>query len=503
MADTKVKSPANYLRELRARLQRLQERFQQIEIARRTGTPAPNVNRYLKAGRIPAEFCLALADAFDLSADWVMRGEGEPVTSDVRAETSAKAGELLGLVKAMNAVARLRLGAVVGDRQRKVVRELAETLETFDRLRERMNERSRPVISALLGDLEDALARTEMPRATSLRETAVELSRLCTDDDVLERLDRCQASTEYLTGHTEEALKYLRRVFARRIRDGVLDSDASLSISVGFVMQLRETARIAETIRVGGAILSLVPDALTDHLSVLSVRVLHAGCMVEVGRMDEGLPILNKTCPKLPADSMLGTVMLLRGLTLAGVMGYRDACGYGAHSRARSRFLVRLACFCEDAVSLQHALDYMTGIGEHLIPPEEFDAQVVHLQLRTMQGRKGVAREYQKMIERNPPVAANETMRRLLVATHGAQLARLARDERSLRHWTAETSAALRKIAPEFTPRIDTRVLHLRNLEAASTGKADRSHQTEATALRAELQRWVQGGYHGLSLNSR
>ncbi|MBK8208029.1 MAG: helix-turn-helix transcriptional regulator [Planctomycetes bacterium] len=499
MADTKVKSPATYLRELRTRLQRLQERFQQIEIARRTGTPAPNVNRYLKAGRIPAEFCLALADAFDLSADWVMRGEGEPVTSDVRAETSAKAGELLDLVKAMNAVARMRLGAVVGDRQRKVVRELAETLETFDRLRERMNERSRPVISALLGDLEDALARFEMPRATSLRETAVELSRLCTDDAVLERLDRCQASTEYLTGHTEEALKFLRRVFARRIRDGVLESDASLSISLGFVMQLRETARMAETIRVSGAILSLVPDALADHFSVLSVRVLHAGSLVEVGRLDEGLPILNKTCPKLPPDSMLGTVMLLRGLTLAGVMGYRDAYGYGANSRARSRFLVRLACFHEDAASLQHALDHLTGIGEHVIPPEEFDAQVAHLLLRATQGRKSVAKEYQQMIERNPPVAANETMRQLLITTHGAQVARHARDQQSLRHWTDAASAALRKVVPEFTPRVDTRVLHLRNLEAATTG----SHKAQATALREDLQTWTKAGYHGLALNKR
>ena len=145
-----MKSADQYNAALRGRLNKLADRFQQVEIARRTGVATANVHRYLRAGRIPAEFCLALIDAFDLSPDWLMKGEGEPITSDLKAATAAKAGDLLDLVKAMNAVARMRLGAVVGDGDRKKLRELSDTLQTFDRLKERMNDRTRPVLARLL-----------------------------------------------------------------------------------------------------------------------------------------------------------------------------------------------------------------------------------------------------------------------------------------------------------------------------------------------------------------
>ncbi|MCA8917634.1 MAG: hypothetical protein KDB32_00960 [Planctomycetes bacterium] len=491
MAKQKLKSLDDYNHELRARLHRLRDRYQQIDIARRTGVPAPNVHRYMRSGKIPAEFCLALVDAFELSPDWLMRGEGDPVTSDVKASTAAKAGELLDLVKTMNAVARMRLGAVVGDRDRKKLRELSETLETFDRLRERMNENTRPVLSQLLEDLAEALAKLEIPRARVLRETAVELSRLCTDEAILERLDSLQSGVEYMTGRPDQALEYERRVFARRVRDGRLAGGDGLSL----VMTLRDTGRIEEARRVCGAILSLLGDARENLPAVFEMRMFMGNFHVELGNMREGIVLLQECYPQIPPERRIAaTILLVRGQVLAGLMGYHEAFHFGVRTSGSARLLLRLACFREDTELLEHASKNLLGRGVHDVPPDEYDSQRAALLLRASAG-KSKASDFDRMVEKHPPVVATQAMRRLMLAVHGGQFARIASDKKALRSKVSETQAAFEALPPDLYPRCEFKVIHLRNMAALGKSKA---WQEPAKALHNELQQWINNGYLGL-----
>ncbi|MCB9895288.1 MAG: helix-turn-helix transcriptional regulator [Planctomycetes bacterium] len=491
-----MKSAGTQNAALRKRLNKLADRFPQIEIARRTGVAPANVHRYLRAGRIPAEFCLALVEAFDLSPDWLLKGEGEPITSDLKADTAAKAGDLLDLVKAMNAVARMRLGAVVGDRDRHKLRELSETLQTFDRLKERMNDRTRPVLARLLDDLGQALAGMDIARARVLRETAVELSRLCTDDTLLERLDTLQSGVEYLTGQLEPALEFDRRVFARRVRDGRLSGDDDVSQLVHLVMSLRETGRIAEARRVCGAILSLMDEQAVNSRGALEMRIFMGSFHVELGDLEQGLAMLREAYPRIPRESRIaGTILMARALMLAGVMDYFEAHTFGYRTAGGSRLLMREACFREDPAMLAHAARHLIGTGEPCVPHAEYDAQRTQLVQRALEG-KGRAGDFQRMAERHPPVTASRYMRDLLLAVHAAQHARLLGDRRELKARAEQTHGALAAIPPEIHPPIELTALHLKN--AAALGKTGPWPIRTAGALK-DVSAWVQRGYAGLA----
>jgi hypothetical protein len=490
-----MKSTSQYNAELRSRLQKLGERYQQIELARRTGVPAPNVHRYLRAGKIPAEFCLALVEAFDLSPEWLVKGEGAPVTSDVQSAAAEKAGELLELVKAMNAVARMRLGAVVGDRDRKKLRELSDTLETYDRLRERMNDKSRPVLEQLLNDLSSALSEYDMPRARVLRETALELSRLCTDDRLQERLDTLQSTVEYMSGHLEESLAFERRIFSRRVRDGSLDEPGSIASCLNMVMSLRDTGRIREAQRTTGAILALLGEDAHPTPELLDLRMFMGNFKVELGDMTGGLAIMQSTYPLISAERRnVGTILLSRGLLLAGLMNYHEVLHFGSRVAGRSRLLLRFACFREDRELLKHATSELVGQRADCVPPEEYDAERARLLLKAL-GGKGKISEFDKMVGAHPPPVPVPAVLRLILAVHRGQYARLIGDRKALRSQATETQRAFKTLPAELLPRCEFKVLHLRNLVALGRAK---SSAAQADAIRTELEDWVARGYRGL-----
>lgn len=499
MATTKLKPQESYRNELRSRLHTLRDRFQQVEIARRTGLPAANVHRYMKSGKIPAEFVCALTDAFDLSPEWLLKGEGEPVTSDVKAAASAKAGELLDLVKAMNAVARMRLGAVVGDSDRRRVRELSETLETFDRLRARMNEKSRPVLEQIISDMGRALSRMDMPEARSLRETAVELSRLCTDDDLLERLDEVQSGVEYLSGNVDKALEFVRRVFARRVRDGRLTELSSIQVCTNFVMALRETSRIAEARRVAGAIVSLVEGTDEVAPTLCDLRMLWGNLHIEMGELAEGMRIMEAEFAKVPPSKRISaTVLMARGLQLTGVMDYFGLVNFGVTSSGRQRLLLRLACFREDEAMLKHATENLIGTDANSAKPDEYDALRARLLLKVLRGGKSGLREFDKLADEHPPVAPSPTVRRIYVEVHRGQLARLAGDRKAVMTQVARTREAYTELPPEISTRTEFRVLHLRALAYLCDNRASATIKKEAREVHTELQTWINKGYRGL-----
>ena len=148
---------------VRGRLNILTENHAQAEIARRTGFPPANVHRFLKGGKIPADFCGAVVREFGINPAWLLTGEGAPRLSDVTEGTMRMAGNVLELVEAMSAVARMRLGSLTGKHHLRVLRELNDALED--------HERTAQVVSTRMESFktlsEDNLANSENIRHTS------------------------------------------------------------------------------------------------------------------------------------------------------------------------------------------------------------------------------------------------------------------------------------------------------------------------------------------------
>ncbi|MHC4840349.1 MAG: hypothetical protein ACYTDT_05215 [Planctomycetota bacterium] len=494
-AVSKVKS-TDHQQGLRDRLLQLTERYQQAEIATRTGTPPANVHRYLKAGKIPGEFLCAIVANFDVDPEWLLAGKGEQASSNVKAETAAKAGELLDLVKTMNAISRMRLGAIVKDRDRKLVRELGDALQTFDRLREKMNEQSAPVMKQLVEELQTCLKRMDMDRAKVIAHTATELSRICLDDELLLQLDSQLAGVAYLSGKLDEAIYHDRKVFARQMVNGVIETPDEIANCTNLVMLLRDSGHWEESRRVGEAVLALVPD-LEAPIPALRVLQMMMGMMdVECGDVARGLARCNQIWPMLAGQHRVSeTVMMVRVNLVTGIMNYFEAVEFGDQSMGKSRMLVRLAGAFEDPAMLKHAIDNLIGDSPIQIPPTEYDARRVLLIDRILAGKKAKITDFDTLAQDSPPVAAKREVAEMILALHRAQIARLLGNKKALRPQVQESIRCLRKVGPDTGLRIEFHFMHLRNLKALG-GK---TFDPDIAALQTELTAIVDAGIRGFA----
>ena len=75
--------------EIRERLRQLVKTRSQSDLARKTNTLVSTVNRYLKATKIPGEFCAAVINGLGVNPAWLMTGEGTPFLADVSAKANA------------------------------------------------------------------------------------------------------------------------------------------------------------------------------------------------------------------------------------------------------------------------------------------------------------------------------------------------------------------------------------------------------------------------------
>lgn len=491
---SEVKS-GDYQQMLRERLQQLTERYQQAEIAARTGTPTANVHRYLKAGKIPSEFLAAIVEHFDIDSEWLLTGKGEAASSSVKTETAAKAGELLDLVKTMNAISRMRLGAIVNDKDRKLMRELGDALRSFDRLREKMNQQSRPVMKQLVDELRQCLHDMDTDRARIIAQTAVELSRICLDDELLLQLDAQLAGVAYLTGELETAVSHDRKVFARRIANGVIQSPEEIASCTNLVMLLRDSGHGEESRRIGKAVLALIPDHDQPVPALNVLKMMLSMMDVEAGEVAKGLARCQKIWPTLEVGRRISeTVIMLRIYTLTGTMSYFEAAMFGDESKGKSRTLVRWAALQENAKALKHAVSNFIGETPELIASGEYDAQFARLLERVLSDKKAGIKDFDKLADDYPPVAPNKLMVDLLLAVHRAQVARLCGDIKTLKAMATESIRCIGKINNDSNIRVDFWIVHLRNMKAI-TGKVFTEQIAE---LQLKLNEQVKNGFHGL-----
>ncbi|MBZ0136226.1 MAG: hypothetical protein K8I27_07630 [Planctomycetes bacterium] len=348
---------------LQERLTTITRTFSLSEIARRTETPLTNVHRYAGGSRIPAEFCAALVTRMGVNPGWLLAGEGLPWTSDITAGTTSMAGDLLELVEAMNAVTRMRLGALTGKHHLGVLRQLNDALVHFEDLRIRMNSHAEPVYRKLLDDLQKALARMDVDRAEEIARAAVQVARLCREPELERRHTRLKAHYAYLRGDHDAALAHQQESFRAILGEGVIAAEPDLEEAARLVTLLGAAGRSDDGLRLGEAAMLLAGEAGTSWPTWAHLACLCGNLMVETGRLYEGLALLKRWFPQVQGEGRQRAAQdsLTMALLYAGLMSPDEAFDYGGHNEFKAINLVMVGVYMEDADYLRRAFDYLEG----------------------------------------------------------------------------------------------------------------------------------------------
>jgi len=473
--------------DVRQRLRLLAARFPQAEIARRTSTSPANVHRYLRLGKVPVSFCAALVQAFQVNPAWLLTGQGGMLLSDVRAPVQQLGGDMLELVETMGAVTRMRLGEITSRPDQQTLRSLSDSLDSLERMRQTLNTRAGPLLQGTLTELRRSFGGMQMDRAGTLIETARKLARLTVDDGLLEQLDAAESSYHYLTARVEAALEFERRVFARRTRAGVIRSGPELNSTLQFTMLLRETGRLLEGRRVCRAVLALAEESSQDPTYKV-MQLLEANLSIELGDLADGLATTVRVFPTLTQDNFGVGPLYTRAMLLSGNQSFHDAMQIGTMNGGKARMLMRHAATRENAAELQVALQTLVGPLPQRVPEPEYDTQLAALILACLQGKKRGVSDYDAILRDHPPASHSPALKRVMVAIHRGQVARLGGDKRGLRNAAAETEQALVAAPQELFVKLDWKATRLLNLRAVKDSAA-------LPAAEAELLRWQSLGY--------
>jgi hypothetical protein len=312
--------------DLRERLSVIAQRFSQSEISRRTHTPVSSVNRYLNGVRIPGEFCSDLVRGLGVNPAWLLAGEGAPWLAEVRGETGRMAGDLLELVEAMNAVSRMKLGSLAGKPQMRMLRELSDALVTFDNLRGRIDDQSRPIFKQILKDWRESLFKRDADKADALAKAALQVSRLCHDETLAIDFLSVAAHQAWSENDAARAVHLQRRALLSSLATGDFPTETSLAEARRFCVELSNAHRQRESMRYARAFLELARDKAAATESYAVFRSFYGLLRLLNGYADHGVRIVRRALPRMPAPARAtGEGVLVLGLYLSGVLTFEAA----------------------------------------------------------------------------------------------------------------------------------------------------------------------------------
>lgn len=496
MENRKARKPEAYQAEIRARLNELKGRWGLSEIARRTETPLTNVHRYMHEGKIPSEFLSALVDAFQINPAWLIAGAGGAMLSEVEPATAKLGGNLLELVEAMNAVSRMRLGALAQQSEQKTLRSLGDALDTYERLREKINAQSRPILRELLERMRLHQSRMELQRAGSIRTAAVQVSRFCDDEELVSTLDSLQAMDEHLRGHVDNALNFHFKVLGRKLRDGGLRDPLAVEEAGNFALALRDSGRFVEGWRITEAALHLTREEARGCWQYAELEVIAGSFQVELGQIHAGHGRILRAIQVIPASAgVFAQIMRLRAELIGGWLTLEQGRKSGQPSRATSRLLIRHAALLEDGPELSELARRNIGSGMNHAPVDEYDSQrcVLLAALTGGNTRDGLAR-FEALVRESPPRVNSSHLREAMIAVHRAQVARLCGRRKEQATLVQAAEKTLAAVPPDRSTIIEVQATHARNVMAC-TEPQDPEHRRH----KGWLEQQVASGYIALA----
>jgi hypothetical protein len=368
-------------------------------------------------------------------------------------------GNLLELVEAMNAVTRMKLGALAGKQNLKVLRELNDALDAHERLRAKLNEHSRGIFAQLLADIERCLNDYKVQPAAGLLKAAEQVGRLCDDPELHRKLLSHQASYFAFVRDLGKALPFQRKLLQRLLADSGAPDEAGLRNVVNLVLTLMTLSRLPEAKRVCESVLKLVPPNTPRWTALALLAFLQGRLMAEKGELLPGLAIMTRELaagggPTEPNLRLWLTQHLLR----AGLLRPADALHYGEDTPVKSLVLMDFACWHEDSAFLKKTCDLaaqprFNSLGD-LARPGHFGPYL--LRAMAHKDKRAVAE-----FERTHKDCVDDT--RLYPEVFTTQLWRVLGDAKKASITFAQAEAKLAAIPPEQHVHVLTWAMHCKN----------------------------------------
>ncbi|NUQ33319.1 MAG: helix-turn-helix transcriptional regulator [Planctomycetaceae bacterium] len=350
---------------IRSRFEELLKRHSQADIARATQTSRTNIHYYLKGRRLPADFCAGLANELDVNPAWLLLGEGEPYLTDVRWSQTERAETLLELVQSMNAIARMRLGALAGKDHLKVFRKLNDALFAWRETRERLSADANPVLAQLLEQLQHAFDQYDVNAAKRLLAGALQISEFCDDEQLKVRLDRLHAHHEFTLGNLDRAAAIYRGLVLRLMTSRNY-ADPEILDHLHYLIDNLRGARLGyEAKRFANAALALF-ETMRNEPAYGRVALMSGLLSLELGDMREAQALVRQAFSVFDEESAGTYRPMLDVLDLyAGTLPFDSFCrqlpehcdSVGARYRiVYSHVPLVWACWLEDKGALTLAL---------------------------------------------------------------------------------------------------------------------------------------------------
>ena len=242
-------------------------------LARDTDTPFSSVHRFINGGRVPAEFCAAVARSYGISGDWLLYGRGKMyVESRPQVREDAHAGDILELIDSMNALANVRLGVLDGRHHAAVLRELNQTLRRYENLQAELNKRSASVLKDLAFAMEQAMDATQIDRAYDLQASGLQVLRLCTDEEATRNFHNAKTRLAFNEQDWDSALESQQRLMRDSFVEGQLVDDMSCYQLARTVLAMSAARRVEDAQRLFEAGMILVQGGKVSqrHIAHLS-----------------------------------------------------------------------------------------------------------------------------------------------------------------------------------------------------------------------------------------
>ncbi|MCK6439886.1 MAG: helix-turn-helix transcriptional regulator [Planctomycetes bacterium] len=443
---------------LKQRIAEIVEKKSQAEVARLTDTTRTNVSRYVRGRRVPASFCGALVDKLGVNPAWLMTGEGAPLLSDTAKSTEYLAGDMLELVKAMNSVSRMRLGALAGKEHLKVLRELNDNLERYRELKHTIGKRANPVMKQLLDDLEQALTDLDENVCNQRIAAVNEISELCDDEALKIRFDELKQRNAYLGGRGEEALAILRRLYARYLPEADRMNDALFQCATRLASAFEAEGRYPEARAIIRSTLAMA-DAYQCGLDT-KLRLYHWGALInfELGELETATHTLERLCQRGEANDY--TRALLSFYMWIGSSLPFEAAWQGAKDNNNIALdFLRAAITLEDPVLIERLLRHLEASKmKETIP-------VLHARniLGKLKGGAAPSAERHASLSLSPDEKVSFPLEFTLL-TYRVQFLRLRGQQKKALETLEQAHTMFMEKRPRQAPYFWAKVLHYRNV---------------------------------------
>ncbi len=313
-------------RALQERLKLIVSHNSQSEVARKTGIAQQNIARYLQGVRIPGSAIAKIVRGMGVNPAWLVAGEGTPYLSDVTSDTSAMAGGLLELVKAMGAVTKMRLGALAGKHHLKTLRELNDALVQYEHLKQEMSAQSDGIYRKLLEDLRQALSGGNYDQAASTCAAAEQVSRLSESESLKTELLHLKAWLYAKQGNPGQAVEYAREAFLRSVGGEGAQSPEFLNRCRSLVNTLRHHGSLSEGYRMCCSLLELIGPQRDDDAGYLNLLCVRGTFETELGQLLKGMSTHLRYIPRLPVSERGEMrVALIRAQMWSGALTFKQA----------------------------------------------------------------------------------------------------------------------------------------------------------------------------------